>query len=473
MPSGSGFYFYTMRLFTLALLLISTRLFSQQTIVSTATQLIVDKQYEQANRYLDSILHKDKKNVDALMMKGNVILNRDLANTPSLTLITKEEESIFNNQLGFIEHPVKVVSDTTLQQVESLWLQCLKTDSSRIDILKGLCTLYGMALKKEKLKAAIKKLVQQEKDEDGGQAYRTAEYARKFKERGRVEEAMELYRFIATLYPQLAGIRCDIASEYFYSGDIKSALQWLDSAFAQKDIDETTYLNGAFIYSNLGYFDNAQQTLDSYSKKFDRKMNQFYYGLHQFAEATKGWYDVLQYFSQMVDSNAYYTEVKLAQTLLQYKDSFSIADYSALIRTDIPDYYKVLIHQRAVKQFPQSCEPFLQYGVFESFIKNYPAAIQFLEEGEHCNMDSSQLAYWQLNYGFALYQSGQYKSSLLRWQPLLRSGNKFMAQAAEYFTAKILLEQKQNQLAKTYLEKISASDTDTKYVTLANYLLQH
>lgn len=461
-----------MRLYTLAFLLISARLFSQQQIVSATTQFIVDKKYEEANHYLDSILKKDKKNVDALMMKGNVILNRDLENSPSLTLLTKEDESIFNNKLEYIEHPVKVVSDTTLSQVESLWLQCLKTDSTQLDILKGLCTLYGMALEKEKLKVEIKKLVQQEKDVDGGQAYRTAEYARKFKERGKFEEAMELYHFIAQLYPHLAGIRCDIASEYFYHGDIKMALQWLDSAFAQKDIDETTYLNGAFIYSTVGYFDNAQKALDQYSKKFDRKMNQFYNGLHQFADATKGWPEVLNYFSEMVDSNAYYTEVKLAKTLLQLKDSFSVQDYAALIRTDIPDYYKVLIHQRAVKQFRHSCEPFLQYGVFESFIKNYPAALQFFEEGEHCNMDSSQLAYWQLNYGFALYRSGQYKSSLLMFQPLLHTGNKFMAQAAEYFTAKILLELKQNDLAKTYLENISKSDTETKYVTLANYLLK-
>jgi hypothetical protein len=64
-----------MRFTALAVLFLAGLYAHAQTgIVPAATQLIVNKQYDAANAYLDSILKKDKKNVDALMMKGNVIL---------------------------------------------------------------------------------------------------------------------------------------------------------------------------------------------------------------------------------------------------------------------------------------------------------------------------------------------------------------------------------------------------------------
>src|SRR6185295_18297515 len=73
------------------------RLFSQSEVVKTATDLIVRNKYDAANRYLDSILKKNPGSVDALMMKGNVILNRATENLPPLNTLTKNDESIFHS----------------------------------------------------------------------------------------------------------------------------------------------------------------------------------------------------------------------------------------------------------------------------------------------------------------------------------------------------------------------------------------
>jgi len=447
-------------------------IFAQQqpTIVSTATDLITQGQYDKAILYVDSILQTDKNNVDALMMKGNIILNRDLLALPEPATYSINDESIF---YGTFTPPLanrKVIPAATIQQVETLWKQCLTLDSTRTDIIKGLCTVYAMGLMKDKLLAEILVLKKSEKD-DGEQAFRMGEYARKFIERGKFDDGMDVYKFIAEQYPSIAGVRCDIASEYFYEGRMNESLTWLDSTYNFKSVDETSFLNGAFIYSELGYFDNAQDVLNSYSRIYDRKMHQFYYGLRSFADGDTTCFSLLKYFSEMVDSNAYYPEVKLAKQILNYKNGFTLNDYHTVASMEIPDYYKVLIHTRAVKQFPNNCEPFLLYGLYMNSIKNYGAAGQYLEEGDKCKLDPMQTQTMMLNYGFALYMSGHANEALTVLKPITTGTDAFMDQAAVYFCAKAYLQLNKPADAKAYLQSIISATDKTKYGVLAQSLL--
>ncbi|MES2619363.1 MAG: hypothetical protein V4615_00815 [Bacteroidota bacterium] len=446
-------------------------LLAQQEIVSTATEFIVAKEYSAANRYLDSILKKNAKSVDALMMKGNVILNRAVENLPAINTITKNDESIFYPSIE--QKQAVVLPIDTVRAIEKWWRKGLKMDSSRNDIRKGLCTVYAMGLVKEDLKKEIAALVGLEKNEDGEQAYRMAEYARKFKERGQFEDAMEVYQFIAVLYSDLAGLRCDIASEYFYEGRMNEALIWLDSCYNFKTVDETSFLNGAFIYSELGYFDDAQNVLNTYSNIYQRKMDKFYYGLRLFEESSEKYAQVLNEFIGEVDSNSYSTEVEVANKLLAFRDSLSLADFRMLADDQsIPDYYRVLILSRGVKQFANECGPFMRYGVYQSSIRNYTAAVQFLEEGELCEMNIEEKELWMLQYAYTLLMVGEQQKSLLYFKPLFASANSFLQQASKYFSAKILMEQKQNAEAEKFLKEIASLKEETKYATLAKRLMR-
>jgi tetratricopeptide (TPR) repeat protein len=452
------------------LLLCSATLFAQSTVVATTTQFIVDKKYTEANQYLDSVLKADKNNVDALMMKGNVILNKELMEVPSITISSNTDEDLYRTETGSMDETQKVIPAETANKVAALWKQCLKIDNTRLDIHKGLCTLYAMALMKNELKAQLAELLKVEtvKDET---AYSMAEYARKLKERGKFNDAMEVYKFIAAQFPNLGGIRGDIGSEYFYNGDLKPALQWLDSALTKSDIDETTYLNAAFIYSELAYFDMAQKTLDDYSKKYERRMNRFYLGLRQFANMDTHYVETLNYFISVVDSNAYYDEVKFAKQLLVFQDSFSIAAFRWLARSNLPEYYRVFIFQRGLKQFRNSCEPHIEYGAFNILIKNYSAAVQFLEEGEHCGIDTNQTDYWRVSYAYALLMTGQKDKALSVFYPSLKAAKAYWNHSANYFSAKILMEKKREAEAKPLLESIVNSSETTKYKTMATALL--
>ena len=235
-------------------ILLGSQTFAQQQqpeVVVVTTGYIQQGKYDVALSYLDSIIKRNPKNVDALMMRGNVILNRDLINEVAPEVYTDNDESIFSGTFSLTPEQKKIVSPKTEAEVEALWQKCLQIDSNRLDIRKGLAMLYAMSINLPKLKLAILSIKQHEAD-NGEQAFNLNEYARKVKERAHFDEAMEVYAYIAKLFPSVAGVRSDIASEYYYEGRINQALDWLDSTFNFKTVDETSFLNGAYIYSELG-----------------------------------------------------------------------------------------------------------------------------------------------------------------------------------------------------------------------------
>ena len=440
-----------------------------QDVVTTTIDLIKQHKFQQANRYLDSVLKKSPRNVDALMMKGNVALNYSMDTTAPMRFITADDISVFTSEIS--EKP-KLVPKKTVYQVEKIWRKCLQMDSSRNDIRKGLCTMYAIALMKDSLKNEMKRLQYYEKD-NGEQPFQMSEYARKFKERNRFDDAMDLYKFIAQMYPAVAGVRCDIASEYFYEGKTMDALLWLDSCYQFKTVDETSFLNGAFTYSLLGFYDDAQSVLAAYSRIYKRKMDGFYYGLMLFSDSSQKYYPILYDFVQTVDTNTYYTEYHVAKTLMAYHDTFTLNNYKAIVDDkEIPDYYKGLIHQRAMRQFKSFCEPFLVYGTFQSSIKNYSAAVQLLEGGENCKMKTEQNEYWMLHFAFAQYKFGEKEKALAYFKPLLNSTNLFTQHAAKYFTGLMLAEKKKNEEAAKLFAEVAGAKSQTKYSYLAKLELK-
>lgn len=444
---------------------------AQSTATSVTTEFIKQGKWQQASHYIDSVIRRNPKDVDALMMKGNVILNYALDTTPPMQFITEDDASIFT---ASVKDKPKLLATKTVYAVERIWRKCLLLDSTRADISKGLCTVYAMALMRDSLEKEIPRLMKIEKD-DGEQAFRMCEYARKFKERNRFDEAMQVYQFIAKQYPALAGVRCDIASEYFYTGHMNEALAWLDSTYNFKTVDETSFLNGAFTYSLLGYFDDAQNVLNTYSRIYQRKMDVFYYGLRQFADTSAKYAETLRGFCAATDSNAYYSEYYTAQRLIALADSFTLETYKALIADKtIPDFYKPLIHQRALRQLTEnSCDPYLQYGVLLSSTNNYKAATQFLEDAEQCRKEGVELQYWMMHYAYSLYMVGEKEKALDYFKPLKQSSNHVIADVAQYFSGVIL--KAQGKVDETYklFSGLTMSQNPTKYATLAKWQLNN
>ena len=72
--------------------------FSQREIVPTATEFIRTGNFSEADKYLDSILKIQPQNVDALMMKGNVILNDEFLNRADYFAINANLERVLTGK---------------------------------------------------------------------------------------------------------------------------------------------------------------------------------------------------------------------------------------------------------------------------------------------------------------------------------------------------------------------------------------
>ncbi len=447
--------------------LLSAFFVKAQSVIATTTQFIQQKQFSEATAFLDSLLKKEPRNVDALMMKGNVLLNKAWLEVPQRLALTTTNEAIYDTAVQSLKYLAPVVPAETEKQVEKYWRQCLKIDSSRVDIQKGLCALYAYALDKENLKKQIVVLKSLEPDADGEQAYRMAEYARSFIAAGQWEQGLEMYKYIATLYPALAGIRCDIASEYFDAGRINEALTWVDSVMLFKEVDESSFLNAAFIYSELGYFDNCAAVLMRYDRTYGRHLSEFYNALQLFADSNYSYVNSLAGFLMKTDSAAYYDEHQLGRAMLVFAQSFTLSDLQILIAGNIGDWYLPLFLQRGMRQFNTACEPFLMYGVFNGKVRNYAAAVQLLQEGENCRMAPAQTEYWMLQYGYALFMNKEADKSLSYLQPLLKSTNIYYRQAAAYFIANAAWEKGDKKSALQQWAALAKQSDVTKYSLLA------
>lgn len=131
--------------------------FGQATAITVTTEFIKHRKWQQASHYIDSVIRKNPKDVDALMMKGNVILNYALDTTPPMQFAHYQSNaSIFT---GGVKDKPRLLAPKTVYAVERLWRKCLLLDSTRADISKGLCTIYAMALMRDSLEKEIVRLM--------------------------------------------------------------------------------------------------------------------------------------------------------------------------------------------------------------------------------------------------------------------------------------------------------------------------
>lgn len=159
--------------------------------------------------------------------------------------------------------------------------------------------------------------------------------------------------------------------------------------------------------------------------------------------------------------------------MLSARDSFNLNTYLQIVTNNaIPDYYKPLIHARAMKQFPDNCKPFILYGILQAFVKNYSAAVQFLEEGENCEMQGEEKDSWRLIYTYTLYKQNKAEDFAKSASQFSNSSNAFLRQAANYFLAKMFLAKRETTTAKKVLTKNAAEAQTTKYRELSESLLK-
>ncbi len=450
---------------------------AQEVIINNTTLLIAEGKYNDAEKYLDSIIGTEPKNVTALMMKGNVLLNYALMQTPAIHIITLQDESIFSADVATVKNNTVVIPKATALKVEALWKQCLVIDSSRQDIQKGLCSLYGMSLMKTELLAYLPVIAHSSgKGEDF--AFTLVEYAKLFQERGDKEGSYAIYKKVAELYPNIHGILCLLSGAYFENGDIPHAREYAEKGMSTSIPDLIVCSDALDIYTAIGEPAKVLSMLQRASKDPAYKDYSFYHGIYQYAHYDSNWRKsintYLNQFPSPKDSNAVYNA---AGYMVSKKFTNDYSGIMGLLNYNLNDFGTKLLAERAIHDYKDSVTPYIIAVQVLINDKDYKKANELLSTLVKKYPAAKDILYYS---GYCLYAAGDYKAALQHWSKYTEAvkithpaDQDIYLAAPYYFTGASYLRSGNKEKAIEYFKLIVAGKDDSKYAYLAKVQLDN
>ena len=431
-------------------------------------ELIRQKDFEGAREKTGQYLAKDPDHIDALMMKGNVILNEYLQSLAGVSVTSNTNESIYDNSIGMMTDPWEkmVLPEDITRKVAELWLRCLDLDGTREDIHKGLCTIYARALMVDDLirHLSVMKNALAEKD----LMYTMGNYARQVNERGGFGPAMNVYQAIQDLYPGHAGVTSDRAAMHFRFGDVETGARLIRAALVQGAGDEMILGNGITMLTIVEDYEGALGTFRELERVTGDNREWFFYrSLYRQYMGEKGWKDDLDQFTNSRPETG-------TDTLEEYMVSIGqlekFEQFEEAMEKPGQIWSTLLLHRIAMKKFPDRHEPVLSYANFLSYHRNYPRAIELyrsLFEGAlqgDLSIEDAQGA--RFIYAWTLYDNGQQKEADQHWRMLLGSELFYIKSAAAYFHGKHLFSIGNQEEAYRIFNLVSSQASESKYAAL-------
>ncbi len=462
----------------LVILSLSSIVFAEnsENAAETVGKLIDEGKIAEAREKIDEYLKKDPNNVDALMMKGNVILNEYLEEKgyTGVSIITNPDESIFNSNLGLITAPKIEIDRNKVNEIASYWKRCLELDKKRLDIHKGLCYLYSLGGMKEELIEQMKDIKQTFPDKTGELMYSMGDYARMFKERDRFEDCIQIYKETLKLFPNEATIYSDLAGVYALEGYWKEAGEYVDIALKKDNPDDMVYGNAIFIFTVLGDYDKVLEATKSISKIEGSNVDVFFDGLYLYYKGDQNWASRLNEFIEKSNEKDGEKAIELSEFLVSKENRNDYESYLKSLDIGAKGAYAVLLHRRAIKKFPDKFTPLFNYALQLTYYKKYDTAIPIFEKIEKGNFDLSQEEKEDadLYYAWALQDSHDIEKANSIWPRLMDSDNFYVRSAAIYFYGKNLIAQGKKDEAKKLFKQISDKASESKYAAYCARILE-
>ncbi len=444
---------------------------SQGKVAREIGELIQNGKIDEAQQRVDAYLATDPHNVDALMMKGNVLLNKSPEIKDAIVVTANDNESIYDNSIGFIHgSQPTVISKHLALQVAALWREALKYDSTREDIHFGICQIYSMAILTDELIAYLP-VLKTHITSDPILYYSMGDYARNMIARDRFDEAMKVYRAISRLYPEQFGVISDIAGEYYQHGDLDSAHASALSLINRPSLDTMSYGNAFFILAVCEDYDNAVKALKMKSKAALKDEYLLYEGLLSFSRNEPSWRKTLQTFSELPCDSI---QKAFALALLSVPTNVTPGDYVRLNSMRLNDAYMVLFHRTFAKLLPNEFLPQFNYAEVLTHICSFgKAAAEFAElERSHLSSERTDIEAVAFYHGWVLWKLNDRGSSIALFGKLLDSDDFYYKSAAAYFTGKYYFDMGNRDKAKEYFKLVSDKASESKYATLCWNLLK-
>jgi tetratricopeptide (TPR) repeat protein len=438
-------------------------------IINTVTLCITEGKYNDAEKFLDSLLRVEPKNIDALMMKGNVLLNYAIMQAPPMNTITPDDESVYSQDLASLKTPTVLIPKDEALKVDKLWRQCIGIDSGRLDIRQGICTLYGMADMKKELLDYLPVITSAGKVKGKDFVYALMQYAQLLQDRGDKQGAYEAYKKIATLYPGISSVWCQLATAYRANGDMANARLYADRAFAAPP-DMSACGDALDIYAVLGEYTKVLPALKTISRDSLYPVYSFYDGIYRYAHHDTTWRGQLanyvKQFPTPPDSDILYTAASY-MLAPQFRDDYH--DFIRLLTFANSDFYTGLVIDKAVHDFKDSIQPYLEQAKLMVDGHNYPKANAIYASIENKKMDAELQTVYQMEYGFSLYCAGEYAKAINRFSKITDPA--FMV-IADYFIAQSYLKSGNKPKALIYFKAILDSKDESKYSYLSKLAVE-
>jgi len=456
----------------LVIIALHTNTLSQGKVAKEIGDLISKGDLVEAQRKVNAYLAADPHDVDALMMKGNMILNQSLATKSQIMVVANEDESIYSNSIGYIRgsQPSVLPEDVALKVV-GVWQEALKYDNSREDIHLGICQIYSMAILTDQLIAYLPVL--QAKIVSAPQlCYSMGDYARNMIAREHFEDAMRVYKAISRLYPLESGVVSDIAGEYYSHGDLDSARAYASLLLDQNGLDAMSCQNAFFILAISEDYDNALKALEKKCQLSNDREYLLYQGLVMLWREDPSW---TMRLTDFLETPADSTQAALATSLLRPGLFTSLADYCKVEANEMSDAYKILLARIGKKLFPVECDPLFNYAEVLTHTNSYRKASAQFAEVEKSNLCSSTAASEKVAFfhGWVLWKLGERQSSVAVFSRLLKSQDFYYKSAAAYFVGKHYYDLGDRAKANSYFTLVSDKAAESKYATLCWNLLRN
>ena len=437
---------------------------SIESVIEDIRALIQAGKLAEAENLTNRYIVDDPVNIDLLMMKGNVVLNKYIVEEQAqLSLRPNYEEDIY--KLGQLEkgpNPV-TVNHATAEKVTRLWKAAATLDPSREDLFLGVCQVYAISGKKEELIAYLP--VAKEKAAGVDELhFRLARYAQNLKERGDFDGAMEVYQKVADLFPEYPGLLSDMAGEYFYAGQFDKAKASIHRSLAAPAVDEPMLGNAFFLSALMGDYDTALEAI----RRLPGDGHLLYEGVLNFYRNEKKWEKPIEKF---LAENPDSSDARAAQVLVDKYFKMDMDHYLGIIENDLGDPIKILIHEkfRETNQFL----PAFNAGETYCYNQRYDAAVAVFSEIEQRNydLDTDDREQYLFYYAWSLHQNGQKEESVKKWEALLTSTDFYKKSAAHWFIGKFFFDKGEKARGREYFAKMASDPSASKYATMCwNYI---
>lgn len=444
---------------------------SQPDLIHRIGSLLQKGQLGLAQRQLDTYLSTDPPDVAAWIMQGMVVLYQHEAADPESFILT--DESIFNRWNGLVETAPVLIPRVVASKVAGWWQRALQLDPSQTELREALAYLYAQALMTPELMAELAEL-NARNSESEDLKYLMCDLARCLADRNALSDAIEVYQEIICFYPDDSVVYAALADTLIDHGRLSEAGEWLERAAALPHPEGGQFFKTRFRYWLVsGEYSQAQQDLESWSEAVRRHDGLFFKGLLLYYNNNPGWISAMKRFLAIPYDRTGRAERELARFLISRVNQDDYRSYLQSLAFKIDSNYELLLHQRALRKFPDQAIPYLEVAKFHNACKNFHAALEILHAGEDQAIITPEIVdEYQFQYAWTLQNCQDPAGANRRWIKLFNAQDFFQKSAAVYFYGKNLWKAGNVAEAVKFFKMLSNRAAESKYAYYCQRMLR-